>query len=270
MDRNDSDARPFDPRLALRGFLILDAVTRLVIWCVAVAGTSAIFTALHAWPLQPIIGADFSHACQWASRMALWIALFNILYVLVLVLMRVTTPTPKEGRYSIAPGSRIDRQLIYSCMVAILTKARYEAPFPGFLVFHAANLPPMVWLMGPVFGPRSKSCYVTEPLFIDPSLIEVGRNVVFGFGSVISAHTQTHDEIIIKKTRIEDDVLIGGNVIIYGGCVICRGAVVLGGAIVKPETIIGPYEIWGGVPAKKIKDATHHRAPHHDSEPQPV
>jgi hypothetical protein len=161
MNQDNSITRSFDPRVALQFFLLLDSVTRLVIWCVAVAGASAIFTALHAWPSQSIINADFTIASNWAVRMALWILLFNVLYVLVLVLMRVTTPTPKEGRYEIKPGLGLNRQLLFSCMVAVLTKARYEAPFPGFLVFQIANIPPMVWLMSLFFGHRINYCYVT-------------------------------------------------------------------------------------------------------------
>jgi acetyltransferase-like isoleucine patch superfamily enzyme len=56
----------------------------------------------------------------------------------------------------------------------------------------------------------------------------------------------THSEIII-----EDNVWIASGVIVLGGVTIHTGAVIAAGAVVtKP---VPAYEIWGGVPAKKIK-----------------
>lgn len=246
-------AKPFDPRLGLRGFLLLDAAIRLLLLAASFAVATALITLLRLWPAHGIVGADLRLAWEWSTTFILWILFFNLAYVALLILLRLPIPTPKEGRYRLVPGRLPDRQLIWSCLLAVLTKARYEAPFPAFLVFHAANLPPLCWLMGPIFGPKSKSCYITDPLLADPHLIEVGRNVVIGYRALVSAHTQGRDEIIIKKTIIEDDVIIGGDALIYSGCHLRRGAVILGGAILQPDTVVGENEVWGGVPARHIK-----------------
>lgn len=242
-----------DPKHGLRGFLVLDSLVRLLIWAGATALGLAAMTALDAWPAPPVARAGLREAWDWAVAGVLLILLFNTFYVVLLIALRLPIPRPKEGRYAVAPGKPLDRQLVWSCLIATLTKARYEAPFPGFLVFHVANLPPLCWLMGPIFGPRSRSCYVTDPLFVDPHLIEVGRNVVFGFGAIIAGHAQGREVVVIRKTVIEDDVIIGGNAIIYNGCTIRRGAVILGGAVLRSNTVVGENEVWGGVPAKKIK-----------------
>lgn len=53
-----------------------------------------------------------------------------------------------------------------------------------------------------------------------------------------------------KGIVIEDDVWIGANVVVLSGVTIGTGAIVAAGAIVtKP---IPAYEIWAGVPAKKV------------------
>lgn len=249
-----SVSKPADPSLALQGFLLLDLFARLFIWSTALALTTAALTALDAWPERGIVGADLSLARLWAQRLAQWILLFNLIYVAELLVLRLLVPTPKEGRYSTAAGVRPDRQLIWSCLVAVLTKARHQAPFPGFLVFHIANLPPMKWLMGPIFGPRSRSCYVADPQILDPHLTTIGRNVVIGFGTSISGHYQERDAVTIKRTRIEDDVAIGGHAVIFGGVEIKSGAMIGAGAIVLPNTVVGPNEFWAGVPAKKVRD----------------
>ncbi len=51
---------------------------------------------------------------------------------------------------------------------------------------------------------------------------------------------------------IEDNVWIGANSIILKGVTIQQGAIVAAGSIVTKS--IGPLEIWGGVPAKKLRD----------------
>lgn len=54
----------------------------------------------------------------------------------------------------------------------------------------------------------------------------------------------------LKKTIIEDDVWLAYRVIVIAGVRIGRGAIVAAGAVVTKD--IPPYEIWGGVPARKI------------------
>jgi acetyltransferase-like isoleucine patch superfamily enzyme len=49
---------------------------------------------------------------------------------------------------------------------------------------------------------------------------------------------------------LEDDVWLGVNTVVLKGVHIGKGAVIGAGAVVTKS--IAPYEIWGGVPAKKI------------------
>jgi acetyltransferase-like isoleucine patch superfamily enzyme len=49
---------------------------------------------------------------------------------------------------------------------------------------------------------------------------------------------------------LEGDVWIGANAVLLKGVTIGRGAIVAAGAVVRDS--IPAYEIWGGVPAKKI------------------
>ena len=153
----------------LRGFLTLDLVVRLLIWCGAFTGATVVFTMLGTWPPLSPVNADPALAWRWALRLAAWMLLFNYVYVIELLVLRLPIPTPREGVYPLG-GRMPPLPILWSCLVAVLTKARYEAPFPGFLVFHVANLPPLSWLMSTVFGPRSRSCYVLDPQIIDPHL----------------------------------------------------------------------------------------------------
>lgn len=51
---------------------------------------------------------------------------------------------------------------------------------------------------------------------------------------------------------IEQDVWCGANVTILKGVTIGKGSVIAAGAVITKN--VGEYEIWGGVPAKKIKN----------------
>jgi len=54
----------------------------------------------------------------------------------------------------------------------------------------------------------------------------------------------------LKATIIEDDVWVGHRTILMAGVTIGLGAIVAAGAVVCED--VPPFEIWGGVPAKKI------------------
>ena len=56
----------------------------------------------------------------------------------------------------------------------------------------------------------------------------------------------------LKATLVEADAWIGYGAVIMAGVRIGRGAIVAAGAVVTAD--IPPYEIWAGVPARKIKD----------------
>jgi acetyltransferase-like isoleucine patch superfamily enzyme len=53
-------------------------------------------------------------------------------------------------------------------------------------------------------------------------------------------------------TVIEDDVWIGHNATIIAGVTIGKGSIIAAGSVVNKD--VPPCEIWGGVPAKKIRN----------------
>lgn len=55
-----------------------------------------------------------------------------------------------------------------------------------------------------------------------------------------------------KEVVIEEDVWIGTHVVVLAGAHIGRGAIIAAGSVVTKD--VGAYEIWGGTPAKFIKN----------------
>lgn len=247
-------AKRNDPATALRGFLLLEGCLRLFIWYNSISLTVALFNAMNWWPQQPIMGGDLRAAWTWGRTAGGWVVIYNLAYVVHLLILRAIVPSPKEGTYAFSPDKLRDIRILWAALVGVLVKARVQAPFPAFLVFHLWNLPPLCWIVKYVYGPRSRSVLVLDPMMPDPHLTEIGRNVVVGNMTSIICHTQYRDHVDLRKTVIEDDVMIGAHALIYSGCTIRRGAVVYGGSIVRPNTEIGENEAWGGVPARKLRD----------------
>lgn len=88
--------------------------------------------------------------------------------------------------------------------------------------------------------------------------IEIGKNTLIASGCRFIDHDHgTHRGFLMREQQcpekgiiIGEDVWIGANAVILKGVCIGEGAVVAAGAVVNRS--IPPYEIWGGVPAKKI------------------
>ena len=103
------------------------------------------------------------------------------------------------------------------------------------------------------FGPY---CNISTDVRFGSNILLAGRVCIIGRkdhsydspGVLIWNGARKDDELTI----IEDDVWIGHNSTVISGVTIGRGSVVAAGSIVNKS--IPSCEIWGGVPAKKIKD----------------
>ncbi|MEE8169908.1 MAG: DapH/DapD/GlmU-related protein [Phycisphaerae bacterium] len=244
----------FDPGPGIQFVLILDVALRLLIWCACLT-VAACLTTRWTGPLAFSWSglSQWGTTWSWAMRAALFVLLFNAAYVVALVVLQLVVRRPRHGHYSLS-GALPDVNLLYACVLALLIKARYQPPFPGFLVPQFAQIAPFRWLLGIRFGPHSRSVFLTDPVIMDPHDVTIGRNVTIGYQSSIAGHLEERDAVTIAPTVIEDDVLIGGYSAVAGGVHIKRGALIGAHSFVRPGTVVGENEFWAGVPAKKIKD----------------
>lgn len=134
----------------------------------------------------------------------------------------------------------------------------------------------------PQFG---KDCYLAENSTIVGDVI-VGDNCSFWFNSVIRGDVNsirignkvniqdnsvihcTYEKtktiignnvsighrVIVHGATIHDNVLIGMGAIIMDNAVIKENSIIAAGAIVLENTIVEPGTIYGGIPAKKLKE----------------
>lgn len=103
------------------------------------------------------------------------------------------------------------------------------------------------------FGPH---CVISSDIIFGSNILIAGHVYFIGKNDhVISVPGQliwNGERGIDMPTIVGDDVWIGYNAIILGGVKIGKGSVIAAGAVVTKD--IPPCEIWGGNPARKIKD----------------
>ena len=77
---------------------------------------------------------------------------------------------------------------------------------------------------------------------LDEAPTKIGKNVTIGHGARLHGCT------------LEDDCLVGIGAIVLDGAVVQSGAFVAAGALVAPGKTVKTGELWGGSPARKLRD----------------
>lgn len=111
-------------------------------------------------------------------------------------------------------------------------------------------------LVAVLFGAKIGRNIALGGRLVDPQLITIGHEAIIGQDSVITAHTITSGSIILNTVKVGDKATVGVNAVIMSGVEVGNGAIVAAGSIVPPNTKIPPNELWGGAPARKIKDVS--------------
>lgn len=74
------------------------------------------------------------------------------------------------------------------------------------------------------------------------SVVDIGNNVTVGHNA------------IIHGTKIENNVLIGMGAIVLDHAIVKENSIVAAGALVLEHTVVDSGTVYGGIPAKKIKE----------------
>lgn len=240
--------RPIDQDLGKRILLVVCLGMELCM--MAVGLWPAAWLVMHFAPSAATPG-DW----VWIIFGALFV--FSFGYLVGLLIFRILIPYPAEGLHKIPTSGRMPPVFIWFMLNVLLVKAREEPPWAAMFSAVLARIWPLSPLFRRFFGPRTTSTTLGDTVrFIDPYFVEAGKNVEFGFNCTLVAHHFDNRGLLIKKVKIGDHAVIGGECTIMAGVEIGEHAVVGNRSVVKPNTKIGPYEFWSGQPAVKIKDLT--------------
>lgn len=111
-------------------------------------------------------------------------------------------------------------------------------------------LPLFYRMMGAKIG---KNVIINTTVIHDCDLLEIGDDAVIGGDACIIAHSAERGRIIRKRVKIGKGATIGQYATILSGADIGDGAVVGANSVVPKNAVIGPGEVWGGVPAQRLK-----------------
>ena len=92
-------------------------------------------------------------------------------------------------------------------------------------------------------------------ILYDPLAVRVGAGSIIAQGSVVTPHVIERDRLAILPIAIGSGVTVGANSVILADVEIGDGAMVAAGSVVAKGTRIAAGEIWGGVPAKRLRAA---------------
>ena len=105
----------------------------------------------------------------------------------------------------------------------------------------------------------------------DVNKIRIGNNVNIQDGSVIHAtykksstsvgnYVSVGHNAIIHGCTIDDFVLVGMGSIVMDNAKISSNTIIAAGSVILENTVVEPNSIYGGTPAKKIKDINQSRS----------
>jgi acetyltransferase-like isoleucine patch superfamily enzyme len=104
-----------------------------------------------------------------------------------------------------------------------------------------------------MFGVRTKYSNSLFEGWVDTEFIEFGKNVVIGQGAVIQSALIIGNLFIMKKTTIEDNVVIGSQSVVMPGTHIRKNSILGGHSMTTVGQELEENFIYLGAPAKKFK-----------------
>ena len=172
--------------------------------------------------------------------------IYQLMILLLGAIFTRLLPKPKLG-YLDSPEDYLKFQILAALNKFIRrTPARWIIlfPFPAYLFYKIAGAKIDV----SAFQSSSDS-------IPDLYMVTIGKNTLLGWNCSIFGHFSPNSATtFLGKVEIGDDVLIGENATVWPNVKIGNGSIVQNKSVVRPGTIIPPNEIWGGIPARKIKD----------------
>jgi acetyltransferase-like isoleucine patch superfamily enzyme len=202
-------------------------------------GLAIAVVTILAWLLTWLL--SFESLYRPLIDLAVFLVAYGLCSMGLLALVRIFVPYP-VGRHKMSSSA-----FTYWKVNAVLVDLAEKALRPFTTVFSQT-------LVHGGFGATIGGQVALAGVPRDHPLLTIGAGATIGQNSVITAHAITHDEIVLKPAVIGPRAVVGINCVVMPGLELGEGAVLAPGAVATIDTKIAPYELWGGVPARKIKD----------------
>ncbi len=113
---------------------------------------------------------------------------------------------------------------------------------------------PLMRVIYIALGARLGDNTYSSGIILDPPYIEIGENTIIGQYALLIPHVMEGKRLAHYCIKIGNNVTVGAHSVVMAGVTIDDNSIIGVGAVVPKGTHIGAGEVWGGVPAKKIKD----------------
>jgi acetyltransferase-like isoleucine patch superfamily enzyme len=107
-----------------------------------------------------------------------------------------------------------------------------------------------------MFGVKTKFSNSLFEGFVDTELISFGKHVVIGQSAIIQSAVIVGNLFIIRKTILEDNVVVGAHSIVMPGTHMKKNTILAGSSMTTIEQELEEGWIYLGAPAKKYKKNT--------------
>jgi acetyltransferase-like isoleucine patch superfamily enzyme len=206
----------------------------LMLFCVATA--LAIATAM-IFPGRLPLG-DF-------RGVALVVVALFFLYVYAISIYRLLLHFAPLKEGEIAEGSQ--QEFVYHVYVLFYLILFYPVMRSGF------PPAPLMRIFYLALGARLGKNTYSQGIIHDPPFIDIGANSVIGQYALLVPHVIEGQRIAHYAIRIGNNVTVGAHAVVLSGVTVGDNAIIATGAIVLKGTHIGAGELWGGVPARRLK-----------------
>ncbi len=121
-------------------------------------------------------------------------------------------------------------------------------------ISHKFPFPLMDNICFKMFGVKTKYSNSLFEGWVDTEFIEFGKNVVIGQGAIVQSATIVGNLFIIRKTTIEDNVVIGIHSFVMPGTHMKKNSILGGHSLTTVGQVLEENWIYLGAPAKKFKE----------------
>lgn len=128
----------------------------------------------------------------------------------------------------------------------------YLILFNSLIRTHFIPTPIMRFVYKALGARMGKNTYSVGAI-LDPPLTEFGDNCIVGHDAVLFCHAIEGQYFALSRIRVGNNVTIGATAVIMPGVHIGDGAIISACALVLKDTHIGAGELWGGIPAKRLR-----------------
>lgn len=206
---------------------------------VVLIATCVTLLLVLSWVTAAALSRNTPYGMLWG--VVVFLLAYGIYSMLLLALIRCIRPYP-VGRFNMESPA-----FVYWKLNAVIVDLALKALRPFATVFTET-------LIHAGFGARMGRQTAVAGVLRDHPLLDIGDNATIGQNSVLTAHAITHGEIVIEPIKIGRGAVVGINCVVMPGVELGEGAVLAPGGVATIGTKILPYELWGGIPARKLKD----------------